>query len=145
MAIQTNEAIIERAMNEVFNTGMLAAIDQVVAPDVCVHYPQADEPLCGREQVQHVFSHARAAFADAYFMTEETIATGDHVVTRWTGRATHSGIFWGIPPTGRQILWTGATIYRFVAGKIVEIWMYADALDVLQQLGSTSIPVRSNR
>ena len=99
-----NEAIIERITTEVFNTGKLAAIDQVAVHNLCVHYPQADKPLCGLEQIKHAFSHARAAFPDAYFMTEDTVAAGDRVVTRWTARATHIGVFWGIPPTGRQIL-----------------------------------------
>jgi steroid delta-isomerase-like uncharacterized protein len=138
---QAHEASIEWLITEVFNTGKLAALDQVAMHDLCVYYPQASEPLCGLAQVKQAFSRARAAFPDAYVMTEDTIAAGDRVVTRWTARATHIGSFWGIPPSGRQILWTGATIYRFVAGKIVEIWMYADALQLLQQLDPTRIPV----
>ncbi|NTU82292.1 MAG: ester cyclase [Chloroflexales bacterium] len=141
MARPTNEAIIEWVMAEVFNTGKLAAMDQVAGQDLCVYYPQASEPLCGLEQVKHAFSRARAAFPDAYVMTEDTIVTGDRVVTRWTARGTHIGIFWGIQPTARQILWTGVTIYRFVAGTIAEIWVYADALQLLQQLDPTRIPV----
>ncbi|NTU78154.1 MAG: ester cyclase [Chloroflexales bacterium] len=137
MARHTNEAIIEWVMDEVFNTGKLAAIDQVAGQNLCVNYPQASEPLCGLEQVKHAFSRARAAFPDAYFMTEDTIVADDRVVTRWTMRATHIDVFWGIPPTARQILWTGVTIYRFVAGSIAEIWVYADALQLLQQLDST--------
>jgi steroid delta-isomerase-like uncharacterized protein len=140
VASHAHEASIELIMTEVFNTGKLAAIDQVAAHDLCVYYPQAGEPLCGLEQVKHAFSRARAAFPDAYFMTEDMITAGDRVVTRWTARATHIGVFWGIPPTGRQILWTGTTIYRFVAGKLVEIWMYADVLQLLQQLDPTRIP-----
>jgi steroid delta-isomerase-like uncharacterized protein len=141
VARYTNEAVIEWVMTEVFNTGKLAAIDQVAVQELCVHYPQASQPLCSREQVKQAFSRSRAAFPDVYFMTEDTIAAGDRVVTRWTARATHIGIFWGIPPTGRQILWIGATIYRFVAGKIVDFWIYADALQLLQQLDPTRIPV----
>jgi len=102
-----------------------------------VHYPQAGTPLCGLEQVKRAFSRSRAAFPDAYFMTEESIASGDRVVNRWTGRATHTGTFWGIPPTGRQVTWTGVTIYRLAADKIAEIWIHADALSLLQQLDST--------
>lgn len=134
MANHGHQASIERLVTEAFNTGKLAAFDQVAAHDLCVYYPQADEPLCGLEQVKHAFSVARSAFPDLYVMTEDTIAAGDRVVTRWTAWATHIGVFWGIPPSARQILWTGATLYRFVADKIVEIWMYADALQLLQQL-----------
>ncbi len=141
MANHAHEASVEWLMTEVFNTGKLAAIDQVAVRDLCVHYPQASEPLCGLEQVKRAFGRARAAFPDAYVMTEDTVAAGDRVVTQWTARGTHVGVFWGIPPSGRQILWTGATIYRFAAGKLVAIRLYADALQLLQQLDSTRISV----
>jgi predicted ester cyclase len=144
VAEQANEAIIEWMVTEVFNTGNLAVIDQVGARNLCVHYPQAGGPLCGLEQVKRAFSRSRAAFPDAYFMTEDTIASGDRVVTRWTGRATHTGTFWGISPTGRLVTWTGVTIYRLVTSKIVEIWIHADALHLLQQLENNHTPGKSN-
>jgi steroid delta-isomerase-like uncharacterized protein len=136
VAEHANEALIEWLVTEVFNTGNLAVFDQVGARDLCVHYPQAGAPLCGLEQVKRAFSRSRVAFPDAYFMIEDTIAAGDRVVNRWTGRATHTGAFWGIPPTGRLMTLTGVTIYRFVAGKITEIWVHADALSLRQQLES---------
>jgi predicted ester cyclase len=132
-----NKALVEWMVAEVFNTGNLTVIDQIGAHDLCVHYPQANAPLCGLEKIKRAFSRARAAFSDAYFVVEDSIAAGDSVVIRWTGRATHSGTFWGIQPTGRLVTWTGATIYRFVAGKITEIWFHADALSLLQQLDGT--------
>jgi steroid delta-isomerase-like uncharacterized protein len=140
----TNEAIIDWVVTEAFNTGNLAVIDQVGVRDLCVHYPQAGTPLCGLEQVKRAFSRFRAAFPDVYLMIEDTIAAGDRVVNQWTGRATHTGTFWSIPPTGRLVTWTGVTIYRLVAGKIAEIWIQADALDLLQQLESGRTPHRSS-
>jgi len=144
VAEHANEALIEWMVTEVFNAGNLAVISQIADPDLCVHYPQASAPLCGLEEVRRAFSRSRAAFPDAYFMIEDTIAAGDCVVTRWTGRATHTGIFWRIPPTGRQVIWTGVTIYRLVADKIAEIWIHADALSLLQQLDSTRTSGRSS-
>lgn len=143
MTPQTNKATVEWITAEVFNTGKLVMIEQVAVHDLCVHYPQASKPLCGLEQVKHSFSRARAAFADAYFMTEDTIAADDRVVTHWTGRATHIGSFWGVPPTGQQILWRGVTIYRFAADTIVEVWIYADILQLLQQLDPARAMSRS--
>ena len=144
MVEQTNEAIVRRVVDEAFNIGNLTMIDQVGAHELCVHYPQADAPLCGLEQVTSAFSRSRAAFPDAYFMIEDTITTGDRVVIRWTGRATHTGTFWGLPPTGRLVTWTGVTIYHLMAGKIIEIWIHGDALSLLRQLESAPRPNRSS-
>ncbi len=129
-----NEAIIEWVVAEVFNTGNLAVIDQVAAHDLCVHYPQAQAPICGLDEVKRAFSRARAAFPDAYFVIEDRMTAGNSVVIRWTGRATHTGMFWGIQATCTSVTWAGITSHRFAGGKIAEIWMYADALSLLQQL-----------
>ena len=40
-----------------------------------------------------------------------------------------------IPPTGKQVSWTGIGIYRIEDDKIVEAWASTDNLGLLQQLG----------
>jgi len=66
-------------------------------------------------------------------------AEGDKVVVRWTTTATHGGELMGIPPTGKQVTFTGSTIYRMADGKIVENWWAWDAMGLMQQL--TAPPV----
>jgi len=63
------------------------------------------------------------------------IAEGDKVVVRSTFRGTHKGDLMGIPPTGKQVTMPLILIYRIADDKIVEHWMQADALGLLQQLG----------
>jgi hypothetical protein len=52
----------------------------------------------------------------------------------------HKGEFQGIPPTGKELSVTGTDIYRIVDGKIVEPWVEADMLGLMQQLGVLSTP-----
>jgi predicted ester cyclase len=47
----------------------------------------------------------------------------------------HTGEFMGAAPTGRQVIVTGMNLFRIAGGKIVEIWLNADDLSELQQLG----------
>ena len=63
------------------------------------------------------------------------VAEGDKVVTRWTGRGTHSGPRMGIPPTGRKVEVTGMRMFRLAEGKIVETWVNWDMFGLMQQLG----------
>ena len=42
----------------------------------------------------------------------------------------------GIPPTGKQVSWTGISIYRIEDDKLVEAWGNTDDLGVMQQLGA---------
>jgi non-specific serine/threonine protein kinase len=46
----------------------------------------------------------------------------------------------GIPPGGKQFSATGIEIYRFDGGKIVEHWLEADKLGLMQQLGVVPPP-----
>jgi predicted ester cyclase len=41
----------------------------------------------------------------------------------------------GIPPTGKNVVITGISIYRLSEGKIAEEWRNRDTLGMLQQLG----------
>ncbi len=46
----------------------------------------------------------------------------------------------GIPPTGKQGMYTGIGIDKVVDGTIVEMWLTFDALGLLQQLGAVPKP-----
>ena len=69
------------------------------------------------------------------FRSEDEIAEGDKVASRYTFRGTHQGELMGISPTGKQVTVTGMIINRIVNGKSEEGWLNFDALGMLQQLG----------
>ena len=50
-------------------------------------------------------------------------------------RGTHLGAFQGMPPTGKQVTYTGILIYRIVDSKIAEQWTEFDLLGFLRRLG----------
>jgi predicted ester cyclase len=55
-------------------------------------------------------------------------------------RGTHLGNFFGNPPTGKVIVWSGLSIYRLVDGKVVEEIGEEDALGLLQRAGAVLTP-----
>lgn len=68
------------------------------------------------------------------------IAEGEQVMARWTVRATHTGNFFNIPPTGKQVTIAGIDIIRLAHGKAVEHWRIFDQLGLLHQLGVVPTP-----
>jgi predicted ester cyclase len=76
-----------------------------------------------------------AGFPDTRFTVHDLLADGDKVIIRrsWTG--THTGVYRGIPPTGRQVTVTGTTIYRLEDGKIAEQWVESDELGLMLAIG----------
>jgi predicted ester cyclase len=92
------------------------------------------------EELKHHIAQYEAAFPGYHLTAEEMIAEGDKVVVRSTFHGTHKGDLMGIPPTGKQVTMPLILIYRVASDKIVEHWMQADSLGLLQQLGVVPAP-----
>ena len=130
-----NKAIIRRYMEELWNQGNLAVLDEIFATHFVDHIPAFLDSQSDFEETKQFVTGFRAAFPDVHITVEDIIAEGDKIVCRWTTRGTHKGDLMGIPPTGKQLTFTGMTILRIESGKIVERWVNWDALGVMQQLG----------
>ena len=76
------------------------------------------------------------AFSDSKARVLMQIAERDLVATRWELTARHTGEFMGIPPTSREVTWTGVQIDRFKRGKIAESWVDWDKYRFLEGLGA---------
>ena len=64
------------------------------------------------------------------------IAEGEKVVVRFTDRGTHHGDGMDLPPTGKQVTWTGIDIFRIADGRIAEGWGISDFFGLMRQLGA---------
>lgn len=137
MSTEANKATARRFIEEVWNGGQLAVIDELVLSAYVDHDP--NNPLSteeGPEGVKQSVTIWRTAFPDVQVTVEGQIAEGDMVVTRWRAHGTHRGTLLGIPPTGRQVSVTGVFVERYQDGQIAESWTEFDALGLLQQLGA---------
>lgn len=129
------KSLVERATQEVWNSGNLDVLDDVYADDQVRHDPSQPEPIRGLEALKQYIGGFLAAFPDGHITVEDIIVDGDKFANRWTFRGTHEGEFAGIPPTGKQVEFTGTSFGRVANGKIVEVWDQADVLGLLEQLG----------
>ena len=134
MSPESNKLLAQRVWEEVWHQGQLSRIDGLFTKDFVRHDPGGRE-LQGTEQNRQFIGSLRAAFPDVHYTVEDQIAEGDKVVVRYRFRGTHLGAFQGMPPTGKQVTYTGILIYRIVDGKIAEQWTEFDLLDFLRQLG----------
>ena len=136
MSVEENKAIFRRIVEEGFNKGNLAIVDELVATN---HVNHTDN-VHGPEEYKQFITMYRTAFPDLHMTIEDQIAEGNKVVNRWTSRGTHKGDLMGIPPTGKQTTVTGMYVARIIGGKIVEEWGNLDALGMMQQLGVVPPP-----
>jgi predicted ester cyclase len=62
------------------------------------------------------------AFSNLTSHEDAIMSGGDRVSIQWTITATQTGSFFGIPPTGRTITFSGMDTLRVSNGKFVEHW-----------------------
>ncbi len=137
---ERNKALVLRAIEQVWNRGDYDNLGELVASDIVIHSATPGGDIHGPEGIRQFYGALRAAFPDLRFTVEDQVAAGDRVVTRWTASGAHTGMFQGIPPTGKQVCLAGIDIDRFVNDKVVECWPIADELGLLQQLGVVPTP-----
>lgn len=139
MSTAENKAVYRRFIEEGFNEGRLATLDEVLAPTY-VNHSAPPGMSTGAEGVKQIISLFRAAFPDLRIEIHEQAAEGDLVASRATFHGTHSGSLFGIAATGRQVTMPGLSMVRVADGQIQEGWIQNDLLGLLQQLGARDLP-----
>jgi steroid delta-isomerase-like uncharacterized protein len=134
MSIEQNKSIVRRWVEEGWNKGNLALIDQLFAPNFVQHEPPP-ETVTNREALRPYVSAYLSAFPDLRFSIDDLIAEGDKVVWRFTAKGTNNGPLMGMPPSGKNCIITGQIILRLENSRMVEAWLNLDALGMMQQLG----------
>lgn len=89
----------------------------------------ADEKL-----IEHI-KFFEKAFPTYRAVLEEIWAEDDRVFVRTSIQGTHQGEMEGIPPTLREIKTPFAICYKIDRDKIVDHWMIADQMELMEQLG----------
>jgi predicted ester cyclase len=102
--------------------------------------PSLIEQYVDDHELAHHIQLFEAAFPAYTFVAQDALGEDDKVAVRATFCGTHQGEFYGIPATNKQVSISLMLIYRIANGKIVEHWMNADSLGLLQQLGAVPTP-----
>ena len=131
MSAQENKDLVRREQQELWNhTGELDAAEELFA---------AEQAEAAKQEA----ADFRQGFPDVVSTIEDLIAEGDKVVAHWRSRATHQGEYMGIAPTGKEVEFTGISVYRIEAGKIAQSWNIEDQLGLMRQIGAIREPGQS--
>lgn len=136
MLAETNKAIVRRYLEECWGRGNLAVIDEVMAEDVTFIMGHSTKETRGREGIKQLVSLLRQVIPDLWLRIEDEVVEENVVVARWTSGGTQKGEWKaGIPPTMKQVQWTGISIYHLKEGKIVHEGGEENMLGLLEQIG----------
>jgi predicted ester cyclase len=124
MSTEENKALVRREQEELWNhTVDLDAAGDLFAPELA-------------DAARQEAADFRRGFPDVVSTIEDLAAEGDRVAARWRARATHLGQYAGIPPTGKEVEFTGISMYRIEGGRIAESWTVEDELGLMRQIGA---------
>lgn len=130
----TPTQLIRRFYHEVWNTADEAVARQILHRDFVFRGslgPRHDGP----EGFIQYLRAVRAALPDFICNIQEIVAEDKKAVARMEFVGTHGGAFYGIAPTGRKLVWSGAAFFNTDGKQITELWVLGDIDSVKRQLG----------
>jgi predicted ester cyclase len=133
---EQNKAVFYRWFNEAWNKGEYAVAHQIISPQMQVHGAGGQKIEMGPEGLIGLIEAWRNAFPDGHMDVDGVVAEGDIVTALLTWRGTHQGDFYGIPPTGKQVICTSVGIDGMGGGIINAGWGELDMAGMMQQLGA---------
>jgi steroid delta-isomerase-like uncharacterized protein len=124
-----------RKYAEAWNKGDYMNLKEAYAPNYTYYFPSGNPKPMSAEETIEMIKGIKEGFPDCVWSIEEFVAVGDMVITRNIWRATHTGNYLGIPPTGKTIEISSISMVRIINGKRVEEREEYDTLPLMQQLG----------
>jgi predicted ester cyclase len=134
MPVAKAQSPIRRILEEAFNEGNLAVIDELVTPDSVTRSADWGIPS-GREGWKQLIATFRTAFPDLCCTIEDEIQMEGRYAAHWTIRGTLEGMLLGNRPTGRTVLVEGMVFAHVAKGRVAEYRILVDRFGMLQQLG----------
>jgi steroid delta-isomerase-like uncharacterized protein len=133
-----NARTVRRYFDDMWNRGDTKVVDELMADDVVGHVNNIT--IHGREVLRQRIAVLWSAYSDLRFDVQDVVVADDRAVVRWTFRGRHTGALYGSPGTGRSVAITGMNMFRLADSRIAEVWVSADDLGELEQLGLIRVP-----
>lgn len=137
--VQQNLERYAGVWDRIVNHGELDKInDQYFDPAVVMVSDPA--PITGIDAFRDYYRNFLTGFSDISFSIIDAFGQDDRIVKHWRFRGTHSGVFFGIPATGKAVDIEGVTLAEMKNGRITREQDFLDNMAFMQQLGLLSDP-----
>ncbi|OGO55114.1 MAG: hypothetical protein A2Z32_12305 [Chloroflexi bacterium RBG_16_69_14] len=132
-SVEANKQAIRRLYDET-NKYNLDFLDEILAPDFTSYGGAGFKDLHSPAEFKELTQTFMKSFPDLQFQVDELIGEGDDILVSGTLSGTHKGDFYGIPASGKKVVWTGCAIFRFRGPQIIARWQEFDALGLMAQI-----------
>jgi len=133
-SVANNIKMYSHVWDEIINKGKLDLFnDNNFTKNVVMRASPTD--VVGIDSARAYYANYVTGFSNVKFDIKDVFGMGNKLVKHWNFKGTHTGTFFGIKPTGKQVDLDGVTLVRMENGKIAEERDFFDNLEFMQQLG----------
>jgi steroid delta-isomerase-like uncharacterized protein len=137
-SVETNIKMYTHIWDEIINKRNLAMFnDSNFTANVVMH---TNPDIVGIDSARAYYANYLTGFSNIQFTIVDVFGEGNKLVKHWNFKGTHTGMFFSIPATGKNVNIDGVTLVRMENGKIAEERDFVDNYDLLGQLGQLSSP-----
>lgn len=127
--LERNKDLVRRSIDVLWNEGKVERAGEFLHASVRRHHERnPDGDLYGVDAAQAALAELRARAPNGRLEVVRLFADADRVMVYLRGEGTDAG--------GTVLTFTVTAIVRIADGLIAEIWLIADTLGLLQQLGA---------
>jgi uncharacterized protein len=131
--VEANIKQYTHVWDEIINKGKLQLFnDSNFTKDVVMH---GNPDVVGIDSARAMYANYITGFSNKQFTIVDVFGQGNKLVKHWKFKGKHTGMFFGIPATGKEVSLEGATIVRMQDGKIAEEQDFFNNLELMTQLG----------
>jgi len=132
MVLETKKNIARNYIEELQNAKNLDILDEVMTEDCIIHLGSR---CVDKEKYKNIVQSNYKLFPDTHVVIEKQFAEDNRVATQWKSSFTHSQEIMGKTPTYEEIKISGTSIHKIIGNTIVEVWIYWDRQELMEQLG----------
>jgi steroid delta-isomerase-like uncharacterized protein len=129
-----NKLIVSRFITEAIVNRDIDTAREVVAENFVRN--DALRPIHGRDALVEALEEN--AWSDSHLTIEAMVAEGDTVAVQLRGTGTHTGNFYGVPPSHHLASSSGIAFVKVQNGKITQVDSHWDHGDLLNQIGGST-------
>ena len=127
-----HKRVFRRLIEEAFNGGCMAVLDEVLTPDFADHSPCRQQG--GADALRGRIALLRLALPDLHVCVDDIAAAGEMTWAAVTVRGTGQAVP-GEAAAGECLGFSRIETCRYVDGRIAEYW--SETADLMEQLGIT--------
>lgn len=133
MKVKSNKELVKLYYEELWNEHNKEYVDILFSDDITFRGSFGVNTQ-GKEEFIKYMDSVLDGMPDMYHTVEYIVSENNYAAARANYRGTHVNRLFEFEPTHERVKFNGASFFKFNNGKIVDIWVLGDLINLHKQL-----------